>query len=168
MAEQTLSINIDTSKWDKDSRELKQKLSNLSPLTAAIGQLMRASTLATFAAEGAHDGQAHWLPLSVATLMGSFKGSMYTKRGRVKKGVERKLQNRQILTKSGQLRKSIQVNSDRSKVLVGSNKAYACIHQEGGMAGKDQQVYIPQRAFLYFGPGLKLNIEQAVKDYLRE
>ena len=55
----------------------------------------------------------------------------------------------QTLWKRGDLFRSVQHEafSDGS-LLHGSNKIYARIHQEGGQAGRNKKVTIPQRRFL--------------------
>ena len=48
------------------------------------------------------------------------------------------------------LKGSINGRHDNTSVIVGTNKVYGRIHQQGGQAGKDKKVKIPARPFLVF------------------
>ena len=58
--------------------------------------------------------------------------------------------NEDTLYKGGYLKQSVDWDaSGKGELLsIGSNKEYARIHQEGGMAGRGRKVAIPQRRYL--------------------
>lgn len=55
---------------------------------------------------------------------------------------------RRILQLEGQLATSITTQYDNESAVIGSNLAYAAIHQLGGQAGKGKKVSIPARPYL--------------------
>lgn len=54
----------------------------------------------------------------------------------------------QILQVTGQLASSVHTYYDEDSAIIGSNLAYAAIHQLGGQAGKNKKVKIPARPYL--------------------
>lgn len=60
----------------------------------------------------------------------------------------------QTLTDFGTLRRSIthQIEADGRGALIGSNLAYAAIHQFGGRAGRGHAVTLPARPYLGISP----------------
>ena len=54
----------------------------------------------------------------------------------------------QILQVSGQLASSVSTAYDDNSAVIGSNLAYAAIHQLGGQAGKNKKTTIPARPYL--------------------
>ena len=54
----------------------------------------------------------------------------------------------QILQVSGQLASSVNTYYDNESAVIGSNLAYAAIHQLGGQAGRNKKVTIPARPYL--------------------
>lgn len=54
----------------------------------------------------------------------------------------------QILQVSGQLASSVSTAYDDNSATIGSNLAYAAIHQLGGQAGKNKKMTIPARPYL--------------------
>ena len=91
-----------------------------------IGSYLVASTLRRFASERGPDGKP-WLRSARALAEG-----------------------RRTLTRSGRLRRSIThvVASDGHAVEVGSDVAYAAVHQFGGRAGRGGKVAFPARPYL--------------------
>ena len=53
-----------------------------------------------------------------------------------------------ILQVTGQLATSVNTYYDNDSAVIGSNLAYAAIHQLGGQAGKNKSVKIPARPYL--------------------
>lgn len=60
-----------------------------------------------------------------------------------------------ILTDTGDLGDSIRWNGSTRNITIGSDLAYAQIHNEGGMAGRGNKVKIPKRQFM--GPSRQLD-----------
>ena len=54
----------------------------------------------------------------------------------------------QILQVSGQLASFVSTAYDDNSAVIGSNLAYAAIHQLGGQAGKNKKTTIPARPYL--------------------
>lgn len=54
----------------------------------------------------------------------------------------------QILQVTGQLASSVNTYYDEDSAIIGSNLAYAAIHQLGGKAGKNKKITIPARPYL--------------------
>lgn len=93
-----------------------------------IGGAVVASTQQRFLDEEAPDGSS-WPGHSEATI--AMRGD----------GAE-------VLRDRGDLFDSLSHQPEDDRVLVGPNRVYARIHQEGGMAGRGRKVRIPARAYL--------------------
>lgn len=63
------------------------------------------------------------------------------------------------------LMSSITSDYDKDVAIVGTNEAYAAIHQFGGKAGRGRKVDIPARPFLMLTPQDEEDILQDVQDY---
>lgn len=63
------------------------------------------------------------------------------------------------------LMSSITSDYDKDIAIVGTNEAYAAIHQFGGKAGRGRKVDIPARPFLMLTPQDEEDILQDVQDY---
>ncbi|MFK5041702.1 phage virion morphogenesis protein [Glaesserella parasuis] len=63
------------------------------------------------------------------------------------------------------LMSSITSDYDKDVAIVGTNEAYAAIHQFGGKAGRGRKVDIPARPFLMLTPQDDEDILQDVQDY---
>ncbi|MDP0175469.1 phage virion morphogenesis protein [Glaesserella parasuis] len=63
------------------------------------------------------------------------------------------------------LMSSITSDYDKDVAIVGTNEAYAAIHQFGGRAGRGRKVDIPARPFLMLTPQDEEDILQDVQDY---
>lgn len=78
------------------------------------------------------------------------------------------------LVESGHLKRSIQSHSDLNKkaVSIGSNLAYAAIHQFGGKAGRGHSANIPARSYLpinnddKLAPQLETRIDKILNRFL--
>ena len=68
----------------------------------------------------------------------------------------------------GQLRDSIEKRATNDEVMVGSNVAYARIHQMGGMAGRGKSVELPARPFLGVSEQDAEDIREMVGDFLAD
>lgn len=63
------------------------------------------------------------------------------------------------------LMSSITSDYDKDVAIVGTNEAYAAIHQFGGRAGRGRKVDVPARPFLMLTPQDEEDILQDVQDY---
>jgi phage virion morphogenesis protein len=111
----TIRVEFDSRAIQQQLGEVLAKLADATPLMRKIAGILEAETEANFAAQG----RPSWLPLATAT-----------KRARLKKnkgsGVLR------ILQDSGRLSASISTDHGPDYAQIGSNVAYAAIHQFGG------------------------------------
>lgn len=129
MSDEPIEIKIDNQKVEKALLEIAQKTSNLRPLMKNIAGIMADSTEENFKVEG----RPKWKDLSEKTKSARKKTGHYPG---------------QILQVSGQLALSVTTQYDDSSAVIGSNKAYAAIHQLGGQAGKNKKTTIPARPYL--------------------
>jgi phage virion morphogenesis protein len=67
----------------------------------------------------------------------------------------------------GQLVTSITTQYDNESAIIGSNLAYAAIHQLGGQAGKGKRVAIPARPYLKLTEVEYKEIINSASSYLR-
>ena len=148
-----IRISIDDSKLKNALGQLKKKVTNLRPFMKEVRDIMQGSVMDNFAAQG----RPAWRPLSAATIK---------ERTRLGKWPGKILQR-----ESGQagLLGSIHGTYSAKEALVGTNSAYARIHQFGGEAGrKNHRVHIPARPFLMLTEEDKQEIANAAKTYLKE
>ena len=111
-------------------QELANRGENLRPLMKNIAGIMATATEDNFKDEGRPD---KWVDLSETTKKQRQKIGKYPG---------------QILQVSGQLASSVSTAYDDNSAVIGSNLAYAAIHQLGGQAGKNKKSTIPARAYL--------------------
>jgi phage virion morphogenesis protein len=71
-----------------------------------------------------------------------------------------------ILQMRGELVASITSNYDESSAIVGSNKAYARVHQLGGDAGRNKKTKIEARPYLKLEEKDLNNILKITSEYL--
>ncbi|MCC7167811.1 MAG: phage virion morphogenesis protein [Rhodospirillales bacterium] len=112
-----------------------------------IGMSMVVATQRRFEIETDSSGRP-WRPLSVATWASRAGGRLHTKRGRLTARASRLMNSGRILRDSNRLFASINYHLDGKGVEIGSNLAYARIHQLGGQAGRGRKVTIPARPYL--------------------
>jgi len=117
------------------------------PMLEQIGGRLLLSTHERFERQHDPDGKA-WKPLALSTLMRRAGRNPWTKRGGLRKAALRRISGAQILIASGRLLQSISTRVTDHTVEVGSNKAYARIHQLGGEAGRGHKTKIPARPYL--------------------
>jgi len=126
MAGSTLRIEVDLQRTPEQIDRIDQLLGSPGPLLSELGEYLRGSTQDRFKSQMSPDGVL-WQALSPRYL-------------------KRKRRNRdKILTLRGYLRSRIQYQLEGGDtVAVGSNLAYAGIHQHGGeieIAARSQSVY---------------------------
>ncbi|WP_151780571.1 phage virion morphogenesis protein [Acinetobacter bereziniae] len=114
--------------------QIYSKLENKTQLTSTLERVLVSQTLQNFHS----NGRPAWAGLSPVTL------ALYRKQGIVPQGI--------LQRSPAGLRDSVQGDHDDESASVGAgsgkSKAYAAIHQFGGMAGRSQKVKIPARPYL--------------------
>jgi len=125
-----IEIKIDNKEVLTRLQELASRGENLRPLMKNIIGIMATATEDNFEDEGRPD---KWVDLSETTKKQRQKIGKYPG---------------QILQVSGQLASSVSTAYDDNSAVIGSNLAYAPIHQLGGQAGKNKKTTIPARPYL--------------------
>ena len=125
-----IEIKIDNKEVLTRLQELASRGENLRPLMKNIAGIMATATEDNFKDEGRPD---KWIDLSETTKKQRQKIGKYPG---------------QILQVSGQLASSVSTAYDDNSAVIGSNLAYAAIHQLGGQTGKNKKVAIPARPYL--------------------
>ena len=125
-----IEIKIDNKEVLTRLQELASRGENLRPLMKNIAGIMATATEDNFKDEGRPD---KWVDLSESTKKQRQKIGKYPG---------------QILQVSGQLASSVSTAYDNNSAVIGSNLAYAAIHQLGGQAGKNKKTSIPARPYL--------------------
>ena len=150
MSDKPIEIKIDNKEVEKALLELVSKGENLRPLMKNIAGIMMSVTEDNFKEQGRPD---KWKDLSDKT-----------KKIREKK---RKWPG-QILQVEGMLAASINTQYDDESAIIGSNLAYAAIHQLGGNAGKNKKVQIPKRPYLNLTDSDYQEILHEAKKFLKD
>lgn len=125
-----IEIKLDNKEVLTRLQELASRGENLRPLMKNIAAIMATATEDNFKDEGRPD---KWIDLSETTKKQRQKIGKYPG---------------QILQVSGQLASSVSTAYDDNSAVIGSNLAYAAIHQLGGQAGKNNKTTIPARQYL--------------------
>lgn len=125
-----IEIKIDNKEVLTRLQELASRGENLRPLMKNIAGIMSTATEDNFNDEGRPE---KWVDLSETTKNQRQKIGKYPG---------------QILQVSGQLASSVSTAYDDNSAVIGSNLAYAAIHQLGGQAGKNKKTTIPARPYL--------------------
>lgn len=124
-----IEIKIDNKEVESKLLDLARRGENLRPLMKNIAGIFASSTEENFKEEG----RPKWEKLKDSTI-----------RQRTKK----KQWPGMILQISGQLASSVNTYYDDDSAIIGSNLAYAAIHQLGGQTGKNHKAEIPARPYL--------------------
>src|SRR5574344_256291 len=125
-----IEVKLDNKEVQDALIKVAQKCENLKPLMKNIAGIMADSTEENFAQEGRPD---KWQELAESTIKKRTKTGHYPGK---------------ILQVEGQLATSIPTYYDNESAIIGSNLAYAAIHQLGGQAGKGKKTTIPARPYL--------------------
>lgn len=141
-----VSIIVDDAQLRAALQRLEQAGGDLAPAMRKIAQTMAKVTEDNFAAEG----RPKWKPLAQVTKHMRLGGNKAYKRdGKLTAAAQRRQEaGFRILQHTGQLAGSISTDYDGATAVVGSNLAYAAIHQFGGQAGRNRKVKIPARPYL--------------------
>lgn len=150
MSEKPIEIAIDSKEVQEKLLELANRGENLRPLMKNIAGIFAYATEENFKNEGRPE---KWVDLSEST-----------KRQRQKKGKW----PGQILQVTTQLALSVNTFYDDDSAVIGSNLAYAAIHQLGGKAGKNKKVNIPARPYLTLTEDNLKEILLAAEKYFHE
>lgn len=141
----TLKIEIQTAELDRALTRLASAVGDMTPIMRAIGGELEAATERNVDSDGARIA-SRWKPSQRA--------------------IE---QNGQTLRDTGRLVSSISAGGaghikeyTKDSVFVGTNVAYAAIHQFGGKAGRNRKVTIPARPFF----GLNAEDEQDIAELI--
>lgn len=144
-----IEIKLDNKEVLTRLQELASRGENLRPLMKNIAGIMATATEDNFKDEGRPD---KWIDLSETTKKQRQKISKYPG---------------QILQVSGQLASSVSTAYDDNSAVIGSNLAYAAIHQLGGQAGKNKKTTIPARPYLKLTDYENIEIVEAIEDFLK-
>ena len=125
-----IEIRIDNKAVEKALLKVASKCEDLRPLMKNIAGIMADAVEENFEQEGRPD---KWQELAESTIKHRKKTKHWPGR---------------ILQVEGQLATSITTQYDNKSAVIGSNLAYAAIHQLGGQAGKGKKVTIPARPYL--------------------
>ena len=125
-----IEIKLDNKEVLTRLQELASRGENLRPLMKNIAGIMATATEDNFKDEGRPE---KWVDLSETTKKQRQKIGKYPG---------------QILQVSGQLASSVSTAYGDNSAVIGSNLAYAAIHQLGGQAGKNKKTTIPARPYL--------------------
>ena len=125
-----IEIKIDSKEVEHKLQELAKKTSDLKPLMKNIAGIFASAAEDNFAEEGRPD---KWVDLSEVT-----------------KNLRKEINKYPgpILQVTGQLATSVNTYYDNDSAVIGSNLAYAAIHQLGGQAGRNKKVTIPARPYI--------------------
>src|SRR5574344_167173 len=125
-----IEIRIDNKAVEEALLKVASKCEDMKPLMKNIAGIMADAVEENFEQEGRPD---KWQELAEST---------------IKKRKKTKHWPGKILQVEGQLATSITTQYDNESAVIGSNLAYAAIHQLGGQAGKGKKVTIPARPYL--------------------
>lgn len=129
--------------------EVAKQCEDLRPLMKNIAGIFADSTEDNFAEEGRPD---KWVELSEVT-----------------KNLRKEINKYpgQILQVTGQLASSVNTYYDNDSAIIGSNLAYAAIHQLGGQAGRNKKVTIPARPYIKLVDDDYDEIMHEIEEYLQ-
>jgi len=146
--DEPIEIKIENKELNHVLDKLFEKTSDLKPLMKNIAGIMTDSVEENFKQEGRPD---KWEDLKKVTI-----------KVRTKKGYW----PGKILQMRGELAASITSEYSENSAIVGTNKAYAAIHQFGGNAGKNKKAEIPARPYLSISEDAQFDIIKDIKSYL--
>ena len=130
MSSEPIEIKFENKEVLDKILEVAKQSEDLRPLMKNIAGIFASSTEDNFAEEGRPD---KWVELSEVT-----------------KNLRKEINKYpgQILQVTGQLASSVNTYYDNDSAIIGSNLAYAAIHQLGGQAGRNKKVTIPARPYI--------------------
>lgn len=149
MSKDPIEIKIKNQEVNSKLLDLAKRCENLRPLMKNIAGVFAYSTEENFENEGRAD---KWVNLSNIT--------------KEKRKISKHWPGK-ILQVEGKLATSISTEYDNNSATIGSNLAYAAIHQLGGKAGKNKKVSIPARPYLYLSDDDFEEIIDKINDFLK-
>lgn len=129
--------------------KLARKLADKTPVHRMVAGTMADKVEENFARRG----RPKWMELAPATIAKRRKRGTWPG---------------QILQESGQLAASVAPRATARSATVGTNLAYAAIHQFGGQAGRNRAVTIPARPFLSLTETDAIEIREDVQNYFMD
>ena len=144
----SVEIRLDSKDVEKALLQVAQKCEDMRPLMKNIAGIMADATEQNFENEGRPD---KWQELAKRTIKQRTKTKHYPGK---------------ILQVEGRLALSVTTQYDNDSAVIGSNLAYARIHQLGGQAGKNQSVEIPARPYLFLTDDDYDEIRHNIENYL--
>ncbi|WP_448339732.1 phage virion morphogenesis protein [Desulfovibrio piger] len=135
-------VSLNWGGFDKALSKAGHKLGDTQALMESVGEALVSDTKKRFDAKKDPEGTP-WKPSRRALEKGG-----------------------KTLTNSGRLRRSIDYAATSDKVMVGSNLAYARIHQLGGKTGKGHKVDMPARPYLGVSKEDMEEVRETMADFL--
>jgi len=143
-----IEIKIDNKAVEEALLKVASKCEDMKPLMKNIAGIMADAVEENFEQEGRLD---KWQELAEST---------------IKKRKKTKHWPGRILQVEGQLATSITTQYDNESAVIGSNLAYAAIHQLAGQAGKGKKVSLPARPYLKLSENDQNQILEKVTKHL--
>lgn len=149
-----IDVEIKDKKVQRLFTRLQRNVKDLRPAFREIGEIIRSSVIRNFEEGGRPD---KWEPTRIRSIYQAYTGKKtksgasrkaYTIRGRLTKAFDRYSSGKKTLIDGAYLMNSIKTRAKTDRVIVGTKKPYARIHQLGGMAGRNKKVKIPARPYL--------------------
>lgn len=134
---------------DKRLGKLAEIMAKRQAMLSAVGEALVSSTNQRFQDGKGPDGKT-WEPSARAWEDGVDDGGFG-----------------KTLADTGRLMHSIDYATTPDSVMVGSNVAYARIHQMGGKAGRGRKVSIPARPYLGVSEEDKEEVQTIIADFMR-
>jgi phage virion morphogenesis protein len=159
----TIDIKIQDEQVKAMLADLKARAQNLKPAMSIVGQIVRSSVIKNFMQGGRPE---KWKPLAESTILGGIRKKDFTKEGRLREPVSRRLRGDKVLIDTARLMNSIKPKAFADRAEVGTNVIYSAIHQFGGKAGRGKKVTIPARPFLMVQDEDWTEIKSALTEYL--
>lgn len=135
-------VSLNWGGFDKALSKAGHKLGDTQALMESVGEALVSDTKKRFDAKKDPEGTP-WKPSRRALEKGG-----------------------KTLTNSGRLRRSIDYAATSDKVMVGSNLAYARIHQLGGKTRKGHKVDMPARPYLGVSKEDMEEVRETMADFL--
>jgi phage virion morphogenesis protein len=149
-----IDVEIKDKKVQRLFTRLQRNVKDLRPAFRAIGEIVRSSVIKNFQEGGRPE---KWEPARIRSIYQAYTAKKtksggnrkaYTIRGRLTKAFDRYSSGKKTLIDGAYLMNSITARAETDRVIVGTKKCYARIHQFGGMAGRNKKVKIPARPYL--------------------
>lgn len=152
-----IQVHLDIGDVKKGFAEMRRAAFDPRPLFKSTRKAFRQDMKDHF--EERRGPMASWPPRSAASVRkmtgGGAGGKNLTKKGKIRKGAQRRLRNQ-----LGRLKTAFRLKANKREMRISSKVSWSGIHQDGGMAARG--VTIPARPFVWIS---KLFLEMFVKAY---